>query len=65
MTEEKWYLIKGPSEKRWYAYKVKPEMIKHLKDGYEWHGPYKSMVAAIMAANDDDLLEAKAPEDRR
>jgi hypothetical protein len=54
-----WYIIKKKSETRWTAYNVSKAQVKRLKEGYEHKGPYKSLIAAVAAANSDDKV-AKA-----
>ena len=46
-----WYAIKRKAEKRWYAYEVSASHLKHLKDDYEYRGPYSSLVKAMIGVN--------------
>lgn len=50
---KKWYIIRGPGEKRWVAYEIPPSALKRLKDGCEWRGPYTSLAGALIGANED------------
>ena len=48
---KKWYAIKRKTEKRWKAYKIPASHLKHLKDGYEWRGPFDSLINAMIGVN--------------
>ena len=49
--DKKYYAIKKKTDKRWMAYKMPKSHLKYLKDGYEWRGPYDSVIHAMIGVN--------------
>ena len=52
MGKKQWYIVRHKKEKRWTAYELTKEELDSLKKGYVQKGPYKSLVAALIAANE-------------
>jgi len=48
MAKNPWYLIRKKGEKHWTAYQIKEDHMANLQDKYEYCGPFKSLVEALI-----------------
>ena len=50
---KQWYIVKHESERQWTTYELTKRQVKILSNttGYEHKGPYKSLLACLIAAN--------------
>ena len=50
-SKKLWYIIRHKSKERWAAYELQENQIDNLQPGYEFKGPFGSMLKAMIAAN--------------
>ena len=50
-SKKLWYIIRHKSKKCWAAYELQKKQIDNLKPGYEFKGPFSSILKAMIAAN--------------
>jgi hypothetical protein len=55
-----WYIAKKKTAGRWTAYDLEEE--PQVKRGYEMRGPFRSFIAAMIAANEEPSKFSIAPK---
>ena len=48
-----WYNIKQKGKKRWHAFELFEYQLKNLKPDYEYKGPFRSLIVAWIASNEE------------